>query len=89
MSDNITKFPVSRQPVQPIQPGQSIQFQITDSNSTPILCDNCKGEFFQQAIKLAKVSALVSPNGQELLAQIPVLICLECRAVYGAEGKIG
>ena len=36
---------------------------------------------FKQAIQVYKISALLSPNGQELIAQQPCLICLDCKEV--------
>jgi hypothetical protein len=63
-----------------LQPGQQIQVDL--KNATPKLCE-CGSELFTPAIKLYTVSALVSPTGQELTAQQPVLVCLECRKVLG------
>jgi hypothetical protein len=63
---------------QPLQPGQQIQIDL--KNAVPRVCE-CGSELFTPAVKVFTVSALVSPTGQELTAQQPVLICLECRKV--------
>jgi len=63
-----------------IKPGQPIQVEIDLKNATPRLCE-CGCKFFTTAVQLFMVSALLSPTGQELMAQQPILICLECKAV--------
>ena len=54
------------------------QIEIDMKNATPKKCLVCGSELFTSAIKLYTVSALLSPTGQELLAQQPVLICNNC-----------
>lgn len=63
---------------QPLQPGQQIQIDL--KNAVPRVCE-CGSELFTPAVKVFTVSALVSPTGQELMAQQQVLVCLECRKV--------
>ena len=63
-----------------LQPGQQIQVDL--KNATPKVCE-CGSELFTPAIKLYTVSALVSPTGQEMMAQQPVLVCLECKKALG------
>ena len=64
--------------MKPLQPGQQIQVDIT--NATPRACE-CGCKLFTPAVMVYTVSALVSPTGQELTAQQPVLICMECKAL--------
>lgn len=59
-------------------PGQQIQVDL--KNATPKVCE-CSCEIFIPGVKLYTVSALVSPTGQELLAQQPVLCCKSCGKV--------
>ena len=59
-----------------LKPGQ--QFQVDLKNAVPKVCE-CGSELFIPAVKLFTISALVSPTGQELTAQQPVLICLKCQ----------
>jgi len=60
------------------QPGQQMQVDLKDA--VPVKCE-CGGKYFTQAIQVYKISALLSPNGQELIAQQPCLICLDCKEV--------
>jgi hypothetical protein len=62
---------------QGIRPGQ--QFQVDLENTTQKKCDECGGELFIPAVTVHIVSAIVSPIGQELIAQQPVLVCMACR----------
>lgn len=59
-----------------LQPGQQIVVDV--KNATQRECE-CGCKFFVPAIQVYTVSALVSPTGQELTAQQPVLICMECK----------
>lgn len=70
--NNLSQFPNQHQAPQP----QQINVDIKDA--TPKLC-SCGCKFFIPAIMCYTVSALLSPTGQELLAQQPVLVCLECK----------
>ena len=67
------------------QPGQK-QIQVDLRNATPVAC-HCGSTFFQQAVLVFKVSALVSPTGQELIANQPVLVCLNCKTPLGVDPK--
>jgi hypothetical protein len=70
---------MQRPKAQPIQPGQQIHVDL--KNATQRECE-CGCKLFVPAVTVYTVSALVSPTGQELLAQQPVLVCLECRKVF-------
>ncbi len=59
-----------------VQPGQQINVDVKDA--TPISC-LCGCKLFTPAIMCYTVSALLSPTGQELLAQQSVLVCMECK----------
>lgn len=61
-----------------LAPGQQIQVDL--KNATPRVCD-CGCKYFMPVIAVYTVSALVSPTGQELTAQQPVLICKDCGEV--------
>lgn len=58
-----------------LRPGQQIQVDL--KNATPKQCE-CGCKYFIPAVMLFTVSALVSPTGQELTAEQPVLICRSC-----------
>ena len=67
-----------------LRPGEQIQIDLT--NSTPRACE-CGCKFFQPAVMVHIVSALISPTGQELIAQQPVLICVECHKLFTPDGS--
>ena len=69
-----------------MQPGHTQQINVDLSKSPPRACA-CGCKYFMQAVTVHVISALVSPTGQELTAQVPVLICLECKAVLSLEKK--
>ena len=61
-----------------MKPGEQINVDLR--NAVRVKCV-CGSEFFTSAIVVYRVSALVSPTGQDLIAQQPVIICLECKKV--------
>ena len=67
-----------------LRPGEQMQVQVDLKNSVPKLCE-CGCKHFIGAVSVYTISALMSPTGQELIVQQPVLICLECKTVL----KIG
>ncbi len=79
--ENVKKFHAK-----PIQPGQQIQVDVKDAK--PRLCD-CGCEYFVPVIKVYTLSALMSPTGQELIVQQPVLVCKGCDKTLQAEAKEG
>ena len=62
-----------------MQPQQQ-QFDVDLSTATQRKC-KCGCLYFTSAAALYTVSALVSPNGQELVANVPVMICCNCKEV--------
>tara|TARA_R100000008_G_C3441059_1_gene94442 strand:+ start:220 stop:456 length:237 start_codon:yes stop_codon:yes gene_type:complete len=55
-----------------------MQEQIDMSKTTPLKCDACGGQTFKQTLLLRKMSALVSPNGQEAIIPVGVFACEKC-----------
>ena len=64
--------------MKPLQPGQQVQVDL--KNAKVRLCE-CGCGFFVPAVQVYVISALMSPTGQELMAQQQVLICMECKEV--------
>ena len=62
------------------QPATGMQVQVDLSKGTQRSCA-CGCRYFTQVMTVYTISALVSPTGQELTAQVPVLLCLECKEV--------
>lgn len=58
---------------------QNINIDI--SNSTEIVCSECGNKTFNQVYLLRKISAVLSPTGQELLIPIMVYECSGCSKI--------
>lgn len=65
-------------PIRELKPGQQIPIDL--KNATPKVCE-CGCKYFIPAVQVFIVSALVSPTGQELIMQQPVLQCQDCKTV--------
>ena len=63
-----------------IVPGKDGQAQqtIDISKTTPIKCEKCENQTFKQTLLIRKLSALVSPNGQETIVPMAVFACEKC-----------
>ena len=63
-----------------ITPGKDgqMQEQIDFSKTTQIKCEACEGSTFKQSLMLHKLSALLSPNGQETIVPAAVFACEKC-----------
>lgn len=72
-------------PHQKPQPGQQIQVNVDLSTADQIFCPHCGAKVFQPGITLYRISAIVSPTGQEMMAQQPILMCINCDHVMGSE----
>ncbi len=55
-----------------------MQEQIDFSKTTEIKCEACGGQTFKQTLLMRKMSALVSPNGQETIIPVAVFACEKC-----------
>ena len=64
--------------ITPGKNGQQMQEQIDFSKTTEIQCESCSGSTFKQTLLLRKLSALVSPNGQETIIPMQVFACEKC-----------
>ena len=74
-----------------ITPGKdgNMQEQIDMSKTTPIQCEKCNNSTFKQTLLLRKLSALVSPNGQETLVPVQVFACDKCGHVNSEFSDFG
>ena len=63
-----------------IAPGTDgqMQEQIDISKTSAINCEKCENQTFKQSLLLRKLSALVSPNGQEAIVPVQVFACEKC-----------
>ena len=51
------------------------------SKAKTMECEECKNQTFKQTLMLHKMSALVSPNGQETIVPAAVFACEKCNHV--------
>ena len=63
-----------------IIPGKDgkVQQTIDMNKTTPIKCEKCENQTFKQTLLIRKMSALVSPSGQETVIPIGVFACEKC-----------
>ena len=63
-----------------ITPGKDgqMQEQIDISKTSAVKCEKCENPTFKQSLLIRKMSALVSPNGQEALVPVQVFACEKC-----------
>lgn len=52
--------------------------QLSLADTTPVKCEACGGEVFEQALMLRKVSPILTGNGQPGIVTVPVFICSKC-----------
>ena len=55
-----------------------LQQTIDVSKTTPVKCEKCENQTFKQTMLLRKLSALVSPSGQETLIPVAAFACEKC-----------
>ena len=48
------------------------------SKATPIKCEKCENLTFKQTLIISKLSALLSPSGQETIVPSAVFACEKC-----------
>ena len=68
--------------VKAVPPGTPIQVDL--KNATKQVCI-CGCDSFIQALNIFKVSAIISPTGQELIANQQIVICSNCKKPFGQE----
>jgi len=58
----------------PQQPQMKIDFSQTSAET----CESCENETFVQVYQMRKLSALLSPTGQEAMIPVQVFACAKC-----------
>ena len=59
-------------------PQGQTQMNVNFSQTTPIKCEKCGNPTFKQTMMLRRVSALVSPSGQDAIIPMQVFSCDKC-----------
>jgi uncharacterized Zn finger protein len=57
---------------------ESQRINLDLNQAIDIECANCGNKFFHEVTFFKKISALLSPTGQEGIIPIPTYACLEC-----------
>ena len=57
---------------------QQPQMNIDFSQTTAEVCEKCENDTFTQVFRMRKLSALLSPAGQESMIPIQVFACAKC-----------
>tara|TARA_R110002153_G_scaffold42339_1_gene120448 strand:+ start:42 stop:260 length:219 start_codon:yes stop_codon:yes gene_type:complete len=57
---------------------QQPQMNIDINQTTAEVCEKCENETFIQVYQMRKLSALLSPTGQESMIPIQVFACAKC-----------
>ena len=74
-----------------ITPGKDgqMQQQIDISKTSPVHCEKCNNSTFKQTLLIRKLSALVSPNGQETIVPAAAFACEKCGHVNSDFADVG
>ena len=70
-------------------PGGQQQMNVDISQTTEMKCEKCGNNTFKQTMMLRKMSAIVSPNGQETIIPVGVFACESCNHVNEEFAKGG
>ena len=54
------------------------QSNVDISQTTPVLCEKCNGTYFDQAMVIRRVSAILTGQGKPGFIPIPVFKCTDC-----------
>ena len=57
---------------------QQPQMQVDLSQTTAEVCEKCKNDTFQHVFKIRKLSALLSPSGEEMIIPVQTFACTKC-----------
>ena len=65
-------------------PNPNTQFKVDISQTTAEVCEECGNDTFVQVYQMRKLSALLSPTGQETMIPIQVFACNKCGYINDA-----
>ena len=63
------------------QQQQQQQINIDIKNAEDVKCEECENVYFTPVVVIKKLSALVSPTGQEVMAPMQLFQCSSCSHV--------
>ena len=76
---------MSTKPMKPL-PKQQVQVDLQDAET--MTCQECNNKIFIQGYVIKKLSAIISPTGQEVIAPIQVFNCGNCGEMLDLGGEI-
>jgi hypothetical protein len=57
---------------------QEVNMNVALKDTTPIKCEECGNEVFQEGVMLRRVSRFMTGTAQDALMPIPVFACSKC-----------
>jgi hypothetical protein len=60
------------------------KLRINPNDLQEVKCEKCESVLFREAVMIKKISALLSPNGQESFIPVPTFACISCNHVNSA-----
>tara|TARA_R100001244_G_scaffold26281_1_gene26348 strand:+ start:725 stop:967 length:243 start_codon:yes stop_codon:yes gene_type:complete len=76
---------MSTKPMKPL-PKQQVKVDLSDAET--MTCMKCDNKIFIQGYVIKKLSAIISPTGQEVIAPIQVFNCGNCGELLPLGGDI-
>jgi len=67
--------------IETMSPNGQPQMNLDLSQASDVKCDKCDNDSFKQAILLKRMSALISPSGQEILIPVSAFACEKCEHI--------
>jgi len=52
--------------------------RISAADMEDVVCPKCESKYFKNILRIKRLSALLSPTGQETVMPIPVIACEKC-----------
>ena len=83
MGESMERLKRTGMKMKTLQPGQQIQLTPKQRKGAVTKACECGCEYFILVVRVSTISALISPTGQMLTTQMPVLVCLDCGKPLG------
>ena len=63
------------------QQKQPVQLKVSLDKTTPVSCDTCGSQAFQEALMLRKVSKFLTGDAQDGVIPIQTFVCAKCGGI--------
>jgi hypothetical protein len=57
---------------------QQNNIRVNLDDASDVICEKCENNYFSQVVMIKKISALVSPTGQEAMVPVQLFQCNKC-----------